>query len=110
MPLMPLLMTIHPNYDKLRKLREYVSIRTQHNHFRWRSPYRLVIIIIILIHYHKGLSAVGLDLPTGSLGLRFPAHHPRAVSYLGVYQLCKAIEKNIQLGTEERGVEREGKM
>ena len=70
----------------------------------------LIIIIIILIHYHKGLSAVGLDLPTGSLGLRFPAHHPRAVSYLGVYQLCKAIEKNIQLGTEERGVEREGKM
>jgi len=50
---------------------------------------KIIIIIIILIHYHKGLSAVGLDLPTGSLGLRFPAHHLRAVSYLGCINCAK---------------------
>ena len=31
----------------------------------------IIIIIIILVHYHKGLSAVGLSLPTDSLGLQF---------------------------------------
>ena len=29
------------------------------------SDYQLIIIIIILIHYHKGLHALGLSLPTG---------------------------------------------
>jgi hypothetical protein len=36
-----------------------------------KVPFLHLIIIIILIHYHKGLCTIGLSLPTGSLGLRF---------------------------------------
>jgi hypothetical protein len=36
----------------------------------------VIIIMIILIHCHKGLRAEGLSLPLGSLGL----HNPRIIS------------------------------
>ncbi len=61
----------------------------------------IIIIIIILLHYHKGLSAVGLSLPTDSLGLR--SIISCVLCPKGVFRLCKAIEKNIQLGAGERG-------
>ena len=61
----------------------------------------VIIIIIILLHYHKGLSAVGLSLPTDSLGLQTVI--TCVLCPMGVFQLCKAIEKNIQLGAGERG-------
>jgi hypothetical protein len=32
-------------------------------------PEIVIIIIIMLIHYHKGLRARGIDLPLGSWGL-----------------------------------------
>ena len=61
----------------------------------------IIIIIIILLHYHKGLSAVGLSLPTDSLGLQ--SIIACVVCPKGVFRLCKAIKKNIQLGAGERG-------
>ncbi len=61
----------------------------------------IIIIIIILIHYHKGLSAVGLSLPTDSLGLQ--SIIACVLCPKGVFRLCKAIEKSIQLGAGERG-------
>ncbi len=60
-----------------------------------------IIIIIILLHYHKGLSAIGLSLPTDSLGLQ--SIIACVLCPKGVLRLCKAIEKNIQLGAGERG-------
>ena len=44
----------------------------------------IIIIIIILFHYHKGLRAVGLSLPTGSLGfvtLSFNCISQRCINY-----------------------------
>ncbi len=68
---------------------------------RYNSVRIIIIIIIILLHYHKGLSAVGLSLPTDSLGLQ--SIIACVLCLKGVFQLCKATEKNIQLGAGERG-------
>ena len=64
---------------------------------------KLIIITIILIHYHKGLSAVGFESAYGFIGLAILLHTLRFRCLGDVFQLCKAIEKNIRLGAEEKG-------
>ena len=68
-----------------------------------RRPDWLVIIIIILIHYHKGLSAVGFESAYRFIGLAFLFLISCILCPKGVVQLCKAIEKNIQLGAGKKG-------
>ena len=63
----------------------------------------IIIIIIILIHYHKGLSAVGLSLPTDSLGLQ-SLFSPALCVLIGGYSTVQShLEEYQTRSRRERG-------
>jgi hypothetical protein len=71
----------------------------------WRYSWKSIIIIIILIHYHKRLTCRRIESAYRFIGLAFSSRFLFLHSVSRVYiQLCKAIKKNSQPGAGERGV------
>jgi hypothetical protein len=64
----------------------------------------IVIVIVILIHYHKKLTCRRIESAYRFIGLAFSSHFLflHSVSHMYI-QLCKAIKKNSQPGAGERG-------
>ncbi len=66
----------------------------------------MITIIIILIHYHKGLRAEGLSLPSGSLGLQDPHSISCVLCPVWMSHCAKPSRKVAIQEQEEEGVVR----